>query len=165
MVTSFTSTPSEEHFYFVSLLIELQGAAALRLMATSLDELFVNDLLAHQRITQNLLGLSDVLDDLSQIFETMRNDCEPDVFYNDIRPWFNGGEFILDLGKSEPSQTQNYGGPSAGQSTVIHALDVFLGVDHRPRSDANQSFDDTFMQRMSAYMPQSDSRVFTVWLK
>lgn len=139
----------------ISLLIELQGAVALRLMATALDELFVNDALAHQRIVGNLYQLADVLDDLSEIFESIHTDCDPDIFYNDIRPWFPGGPWTLDLGAAEQARQQDFGGPSAGQSTLIHALDVFLGVDHRPnKSSDDQSFDDTFMQRMSAYMPQ-----------
>lgn len=138
-----------------SLLIELQGAVALRLMATSLDELFVNDALAHQRIVENLFQLSSIIDDLSEIFETIYADCDPEVFYNSIRFWFPGGQWSFDMGPTQPAHQQDFGGPSAGQSTLIHALDVFLGVDHRPNKGAqDHSFDDTFMQRMSTYMPQ-----------
>lgn len=164
ILTTFTGTKSEEHFYLISLLIELHGASALRLMATSLDELFVNDALAHQRISENLAQLSDILDDLSEIFGNMRTDCAPEVFYGLIRHWFNGGAWTLDLGLQQEPHRQDYGGPSAGQSTLIHALDVFLGVDHRPKgaSDAADStaFDDTFMQRMATYMPQYVSHCY-----
>jgi len=49
---------------------------------------------------------------------------------------------------------RKFSGPSAGQSTLIHALDVFLMVDHRQQSEeSDASNEETFMQRMKAYMP------------
>lgn len=147
MVQTFTNTRSEEHFYLTSLLIELQGVPALRLMATSLDEAFVNDTLAHVRIASYLSSLSTIIDQLSITMEAVATDCSPSAFYHDIRPWFNGGEWL-----HLPSrQITNYGGPSAGQSALVHALDVFLGVLHTPPEDGGH--DETFMLRMSSYMP------------
>ena len=51
-------------------------------------------------------------------------------------------------------------GPSAGQSSVMHALDLFLDIDHKLRqrrypapSEANKRADHGFMERMRRYMP------------
>ena len=63
----FTQTPSEAHFYLVSLLIELHGVSALRIMAASLDEAFLADQLARQRIASHLRTLSGVIDILAQV--------------------------------------------------------------------------------------------------
>lgn len=148
MVQTFTNTRSEEHFYLTSLLIELQGVPALRLMATSLDEAFVNDSLAHLRIASYLTSLSSVIDQLALTMEEVSTHCTPQSFYHDIRPWFNGGSFL-----HLPSQTiHTYGGPSAGQSSLVHALDVFLGILHAPQ-EQETGHDETFMLRMSSYMP------------
>lgn len=48
---------------------------------------------------------------------------------------------------------RTFSGPSAGQSSLIHALDVFLMVDHAP-TVAEATAEDTFMTRMLEYMPQ-----------
>jgi len=115
-------------------------------MATSLDEAFVNDSLAHTRIAAYLFSLSTIIDQLSVTMEAVALHCTPSSFYHDIRPWFNGGEWT-----HLPSrQITNFGGPSAGQSTLVHALDVFLGISH---DSTSTDHDETFMMRMSNYMP------------
>lgn len=49
---------------------------------------------------------------------------------------------------------RKFSGPSAGQSSLIHALDVFLMVDHVPsESDTTVTAEETFMTRMLQYMP------------
>ena len=71
------------------------------------------------------------------------------------------------------SKVMKWSGPSAGQSTLIHALDVFLNVEHAPVVDqprapvttttttpttpspptSKPTAETTFMTRMLAYMP------------
>ncbi|KAH9443411.1 hypothetical protein Pst134EA_031248 [Puccinia striiformis f. sp. tritici] len=96
------------------------------------------------------------------------------TFYWEIRPWFIGGRWKWEGIESDASNKCNIkedtrqtseerqwkvtelGGPSAGQSTLIHAIDVFLGVDHEPNLQEVSSGiqdEDTFMNRMSTYMP------------
>jgi indoleamine 2,3-dioxygenase len=151
MVTTFTGTPSEDHFYLSSLLIEMQGVIALRLMALALDEAFVNDALAQQRIATYLYEIAQNIEDLSHLMRGVKTDCDPEVFYHAIRPWFHGGKRRFELADGTEKEV-DLGGPSAGQSTLIHALDVFFSIDHAPR-DGKSTHDDTFMARMSTYMP------------
>ncbi|KAJ9108146.1 hypothetical protein QFC19_002614 [Naganishia cerealis] len=47
---------------------------------------------------------------------------------------------------------RKFSGPSAGQSSLIHALDVFLTVDHTPK-EQGATAEETFMTRMLMYMP------------
>lgn len=137
--TSFTCTPDENHFYITSALIELRGVEALGLMRRTLDETFLSDALATRRVTGFLTRLARVIEDITQLILDVRKNCDPGVFYEKIRPWFHGATAHGRMGwhfegvELSDREKQAWGvlsGPSAGQSSLIHALDVFLGVDH-----------------------------------
>lgn len=167
---TFTNTQSESHFFLISLLIELQGVEALTLMRISLNEAFAVDELAEKRLTCYLEELVTVIRKLTKLLSQMRDGCDPSAFYWQIRPWFRTGDAMYsnkESGRSpgwnlEGTDTEKsmWTGPSAGQSTLIHALDLFLDVDHartkRRASEAQNerpSSDATFMGRMQLYMP------------
>jgi len=97
----------------------------------------------------------------------VRDSCDPHIFYHQIRPWFNGGNshkqgWIYEgVPEPEAEAIRTLGGPSAGQSSLIHSLDVFLGVDHTgtappPSTSGNtpSSRDSTFLARQQQYMPR-----------
>lgn len=176
ILETFTHTPSEHHFFLTSLLIEFHGVKALSLMRDALNEAFAADDLAMLRITQYLNELAIVIDKLREVLADVRTDCDPAVFYWDIRPWFRAGDavyagtgserkngwYLSDVEGTKDERTV-WTGPSAGQSTLIHAIDVFLDVDHshtkrrlaKPHlGGSERSGDGTFMQRMQAYMPR-----------
>lgn len=149
-LTLFTGTRDEEEFYLSSARIELQGVQALSLMRAMMDEAFVGDGIAIKRITSYLHSLAGVIGELTKLLLAVREGCDPQVFYNDIRPWFRGVDsdaqrrpWIFDGLEADPSlkQPTELSGPSAGQSAMIHALDVFLGVDrysHAPHVTGHQ---------------------------
>ncbi|KAF5352309.1 hypothetical protein D9758_011959 [Tetrapyrgos nigripes] len=183
-VQTFTGTQSEEEFYLTSARMELRGTEALELMRSTMDEAFVGDNIAMKRITSYLLTLATVIADLKKLLLDVKEGCDPQVFYNEVRPWFMG----IDSGKRgwvfeglELDETlevpKELSGPSAGQSSLIHALDIFLGVEEYSHSDkitgqaaershTFSSFSSTsiptssnpaksaFLQRMQAYMPR-----------
>ncbi|CAO1632549.1 unnamed protein product [Parajaminaea phylloscopi] len=202
IVETFSGTASEKHFFLVSLLIELRGVAALDIMRVCLDECFLGDALAKRRVANYLVRLGGVVKDLEQILHDVRTDCDPATFYWGIRPWFRGGDASPHERKgwfypatleeeSDPAlQPRLFTGPSAGQSSLIHAIDVFLDVDHagvkerrgrplaRPAPSAVRGAngssppaitadatslpeDATFMQRMQLYMPGHHRRFLT----
>lgn len=183
--TTFTSTRDEEHFYLVSAYIELRGSAALSLMSRIMDEAFVHDSIALRRIGVYLERLSCVIDELTNILKTMRDHCDPEVFYHEIRPWFkgqdamNGGRKWVFEGVGEagyehlkPPPDHDLHGPSAGQSSLIHALDIFFGIESHESAPApvaaggtgdgdgvgarnpKQSQSQSFLSRMQTYMPR-----------
>jgi indoleamine 2,3-dioxygenase len=146
-LTLFTGTRDEEEFYLASARIELRGVDALEIMRAIMDELFVGDGLAARRITRYLHNLSRVLDDLSLLLLGVRDGCDPDVFYHEIRPWFNGADsgsrnWTFEGLEAHPELVLpvELSGPSAAQSSLIHAFDVFLGVDHTPKQTPPPSF-------------------------
>jgi len=186
-LTLFTGTRDEEEFYLASARIELRGVEALTLMRATMDETFVGDDIAIRRITAYLHSLSSVISDLTKILLVVKEGCDPLVFYNEIRPWFRGADSDVDTGRGwvfegmeldpELSYPTELSGPSAGQSSIIHALDVFLGVDRyshashvtgksshatssgassssSPASPVNESPSQSFLSRMRAYMPR-----------
>jgi indoleamine 2,3-dioxygenase len=175
---TFTHAPDEEEFYLCSARIELRGAQALSLMRVILDEIFIGDDIAVRRTTKYLSALARVIRDMKTLLEGLKTRCDPDRYYNDVRPWLCGQdadvggrkwvfEGLFEDGVCPPSSEKadyaegvgdaadiaiaeptELSGPSAGQSSVIHVLDVFLGVNHES-SDGKPSF----MTRMKAYMP------------
>lgn len=187
--TLFTSSKDEEVFYLTSARIELCGVEALSVMRASMDEAFVGDSLSLLRISTFLSRLASVIDDMAHLLLAVREGCDPEFFYRHIRPWFKGQDSMngerkwifegleecIDL--DAPTELS---GPSAGQSSIIHAIDIFLGVDHTPpsarvedlevelpsnddgRTEQNEneiapitpSPPSHFLQRMQAYMPR-----------
>jgi indoleamine 2,3-dioxygenase len=165
-LTSFTSTRDEEEFYLTSSRIELRGVDALEVMRVTMDELFVGDALAVRRITRYLHSLARIIEDLALLLLSVRDGCDPDLFYHSIRPWFNGADsgtrpWFFDGLDAHPELVvpDELSGPSAAQSPLIHALDVFLGVDHTLSPSSSPTLEHAtasprapFLARMRTYM-------------
>jgi len=177
--TTFTGTSDEEHFYLTSSRIELVGVTALALLRAIEDEAFVGDLLSLRRITDYLSQLATAIEEMMIILNDVRKGCDPAVFYHQIRPWFRGQMpgsrlWLFDGVETQPTELS---GPSAGQSSIIHVLDIFLGVDqfshvHTGRADSSSSSasvslsapqetngkweekETPFLERMQRYMPR-----------
>jgi indoleamine 2,3-dioxygenase len=170
--TSFTSTKDEAEFYLTSARMELAGVDALDLMRSTMDEAFVGDDIAVRRITEYLRQLVDVTHRLRVMLLDVKEGCSPEVFYHDIRPWFRGEDsqsgrkWIFEGIEQDPTLVHptELSGPSAGQSALIHAIDIFLGVDkyshgkeltglasETPESMTRQA---AFLKRMQLYMPR-----------
>lgn len=160
---TFTQSRDEEHFYLTSAYIEVEGRLCLERMSQCLDEAFMADIspqISYPRMCAQLADIATQIGVLTRILIDVRTECSPDVFYNSIRRWFNGpnGEGRWHYEGVDPDGVdRDYGGPSAGQSSLIHSLDAFLGVNHAPVDD-EADFDDTFMRRMQAYMPDYHRR-------
>lgn len=175
-LTLFTGTRDEEEFYLASARIELRGVEALELMRATMDEAFVGDTIAVRRIAAYLHSLARVIGDLTALLLAVREGCDPQVFYHDIRPWFRGADsdaharrWVWDGIERDPELREplELSGPSAGQSSLIHALDIFLGVDkyshaahvtgHAPGAGPPAHAEKrpaAFLERMKAYMPR-----------
>lgn len=144
----YTGTPDEEHFYLTSAWIELHGARALSIMRSSLDELFVGDGLARTRITKQLHGLAIVLAECATTMRNVRRKCDPKVFYDQIRPWFNVGSWILEGIDGSPSELRLVGA-SAAQSSFVPTVDAFLGI---PTAHATATFREYMPRHHRAFL-------------
>ena len=153
--TLFTGTKDEEEFYLASARIEFRGVEALELMRATMDEAFVGDDIAFSRISSYLQSMAIVIDELTSLLLGVREGCDPQIFYGSIRPWFKGRDsdptnrpWFFE-GIDEDSQPKELSGPSAGQSSLIHALDIFFGIEHNSVPSSQSWFN-----RMRHYMPR-----------
>ena len=162
--TSFSGTEDEENFYRTSALVELRGIEAIQIIHRYLNLDDPQDRVNESGLRSDLVRLKAVLEELTELMEGVREAVDPRVFYWQVRPWFNGsgsggGQRWVYEGVAD-SAVVDTSGPSAGQSAIIHAIDAFLGVDHRQLrcpipSVRKQHGDLAFMDRMRRYMPGS----------
>ncbi|KAF9449443.1 Indoleamine 2,3-dioxygenase [Macrolepiota fuliginosa MF-IS2] len=159
--TMFTNSVDEEEFYLCSSRIELRGVEALELMRITMDEMFVGDSIAIRRISTYLKRMATVIDELRGLLLDVKKLCHPDVYYNDVRPWFRGEDsdvkkrkWVFEGVEEDPTlrQPTELSGPSAGQSSLVHVLDIFLGVNHQASATPDRP---SFMSRMQTYMPRN----------
>jgi indoleamine 2,3-dioxygenase len=161
--TLFTGTNDEQEFQLVSARIELVGANLLPLMVRILD--VPHGPSYSERIVADLKALADCIRTMRTVLLEIRSSCLPEVFYHAVRPWIRGqdvdlsrGSWVfegaLEAGLRIPTELS---GPSAGQSSLIQALDVFLGVDAhthvRGGTGGPAPAKKAFLSRMQAYMP------------
>ena len=174
--TTFTSTSDEAEFYLVSARIELAAVEALDLMRSTMDELFVGDNIAIRRITEYLHQLTIVIRQMKLILLNIKKTCNPEIFYHQIRPWLRGEDrqsgrkWIFEGIEQDPSLVEpvELSGSSAGQSTILQALDIFLGVDHfgeekEEEEQSNRCLEQqgSILKRMRLYMPRHHRNFLT----
>jgi indoleamine 2,3-dioxygenase len=156
----FSGLVDEEEFYLCSARIELRGVEALELMRQTMDEMFVGDEIAVRRISGYLQTMAGVINELKTLLLDVRKACDPERYYNLVRTWFRGEDsdmkkrkWVFEGVKEEEDLVEptELSGPSAGQSSIVHVLDVFLGVDHQSKTPDKPSF----MSRMLTYMPRN----------
>ncbi|KAF7322372.1 hypothetical protein HMN09_00015100 [Mycena chlorophos] len=176
-VNLFSGTEDERNFYLTSAQAEFRGIEMLRII----DEYnnlpnIEGDMTAISKVARDLARLAGIIADISDIIQGVRAVVDPHVFYWDLRPWFEGSDAKGPEAPGwvyegvEDSDALDLSGPSAGQSSVMHALDVFLDVDHKLRSRRypapsaeNKRADHGFMDRMRRYMP-GKHRDYLTWI-
>jgi indoleamine 2,3-dioxygenase len=167
--TTFTRLVDEEEFLLCSARIELRAVEILEMMRVTMDEIFLGDDTAVRRVTEHLNVITAALSEVKSLFLNVKKLCDPDIYYNEVRPWLRGEDssdtkrkWIFEGVDEDPDlrPPTELSGPSAGQSSIIHAIDIFIGVDHQAKSPGQPSF----MSRMQTYMPKNH-RLFLSHLK
>ncbi|KAF8666561.1 Indoleamine 2,3-dioxygenase [Rhizoctonia solani] len=141
----FTRDPQEEHFFLTSARIEIRGLEAMDIMAKCLRQIEegVTSEAEQVRLASNLTRLAQVVDDITTILDAVREGCDPMFFYFTFRPWIRGADQGADSpmwfyeGVDGQGIEMQCSGPSAGQSALMHAFDVFLDIVH-PNSRASR---------------------------
>ena len=157
----FSGTPDETEFYRISACVELRTVDLLRIIANFHSYLDLTSEEAPIKISRDLHQVEALIRDLTDIVEGVRAGCDPHTFYWKVRPWLNGSD---SSGPDSPrwvfegienSRSLDTSGPSGGQSSAMHAIDVWLDIDHRlsqrgqPAPSAeNRRAEVGFMERM-----------------
>jgi indoleamine 2,3-dioxygenase len=163
---TFSGTETEQNFYTLSTKAEIKGVEMLRIIDSYAHLPDATDFASISKTTKDLSRLAIVVHELTDTLTDVKGEVDPYSFYWEVRPWYNGSDA---KGPSAPgwvydgvpaTESLDLSGPSAGQSTVVHALDVFLDVDHKLQqrrspapSAGNKKADRSFMDRMRRYMP------------
>ncbi|RPD66441.1 Indoleamine 2,3-dioxygenase [Lentinus tigrinus ALCF2SS1-6] len=161
-VNVFSGTETETNFYLLSAAAELKGVEMLRIIERVVNVPCPTTQSAIAAIKRDFEELVRVIDELTIIIGEASKTVHPNTFYWAARPWWNGSDAAAPwVFEGVPPSSFDLGGASAGQSSVMHALDAFLDVDHglkqtrQPAPSAeNRRSDTSFMEKMRRYMPE-----------
>ncbi|KAK4665380.1 Indoleamine 2,3-dioxygenase [Podospora pseudopauciseta] len=171
---TFTGGIDESWFYLVSVAMEARGAPIVPLMLRAIAAAREDDAKA---VTSCLSTFAERLDDLTTLLVRMHESCDPNIFYNRIRPFLAGsknmGEAGLPNGVIYEDGTgtetyRQYAGGSNAQSSLIQFFDIVLGITHRPtgekptkergREGHAPAPKHNFIMEMRQYMPGPHAR-------
>jgi indoleamine 2,3-dioxygenase len=136
-------SPSESWFFLITTELEWRGARAVNAilrccaLPTRVLEHAVTEAAACETLSSELVTLSGVLVELVGTLQRMRDQCVPNVFYREVRPYVTGWERgssrhphgVIFRGCYHDEPQFLYGG-SAAQSALVQLLDSFFGVQH-----------------------------------
>ena len=132
-IFSFTGSPDEAWFIKVHVAIEANCGAALNAIyeACIMPQ---NDQCLLDALKAMRTGLTQAIDFLAK----MKEGCRPGYYWLTIRPYLKGWENVKDLtfeGLNPSYNIDAYTGASGAQSSIIPALDAFLGIRHAASKD------------------------------
>lgn len=153
---SFTNSDNEAGFIKIHVAIEAVFAAALnRLEEVSLltKRIFKKEEPASKEHKKKIIfclkELAEATKNARSILRQMEHLCEPDYFYNILRPYVKGTNSVITFSTTGEKQEgvefegiksldinkfQSYKGPTGAQSSIVPALDLFLGIEHNINS-------------------------------
>jgi len=132
--STFSTTLDEAHFYQTQATIEHRGARAMPLVKSIISAVNGSSLIP---ASAHLDQVVNIVDKLTEILTNVRMDCDPAMFYNQMRIWFSGGKLVYDL-EDGGSSEEEWMRSSAAQSLIVQALDAFLGIEpltHKPQEN------------------------------
>ena len=146
---TFTGTEDESWFYMLTVQVELDAVPAINAIYEGVNAMQEGNT---TKLISNLKIINSTLKVMQCTLERMTDNCNPQVFFVKIRPFFAGTKgldtfpngMIYEGVDSEPRQ---YYGSSAGQSSAVKAIDHFIGVQHFGK-------DEEFLDAMQYYMPR-----------
>lgn len=157
IVSSFTGTIDEEWFYLIMTAIENIGGKIINdflndFLISDKDNIFTKEIISKSSIHTILCFLEKIachLKTITGILKRIYEKCDPNIFYNTIRPFLTGSKNNILMPKGLIFENVNndkpfmlYGG-SAAESSLIQFIDIILGVIHA----------DDYFTEIRSYMP------------
>lgn len=151
ILQTFTDLRDEQWFFIIHVAIEARAGGIIQ-------ALYAADEAARQHDEQGFLtALREVdqgLIDITRIFNRMPEQCDPDLYYQLVRPYLFGLTEVEYEGVAAFGGTpQNYRGGSGAQSSLIPAVVAALGIEHS-RSGLVEH-----LETMQTYMPQTHRKL------
>ena len=128
---------SMDEVWFVTLHINIEAAAApaLQCLWPTLDAVASQD---DEQIVVNLVTIATALNQMQTLLERMPERCEPFIYYHRVRPFMFGWrdnpmlpEGLIYTGvEAWGDRPVQFRGETGAQSSIVPALDAFLGISH-----------------------------------
>lgn len=141
----------EDWFFIASVGVELAAAPAVTLAHAAAQASLHGD---DAGLTQTLQALAEAMEPVIASLSTVRAWCDPDIYYRRVRPWFAGWPDPGVVYQGVGPEPVKYVGGSAGQSSLMQAIDAALGVAHAGSAGA-------YLNQLRAYMPVRHRRLVT----
>ncbi|KAH6666797.1 indoleamine 2,3-dioxygenase-like protein [Halenospora varia] len=160
---TFTGTVDEEWFYLISVAIEAHGASIIPVMLSAISAIQTQPKSPSTShiVLGALIKYSYCIREIGALLKRMNEKCNPDVFYNRIRPFLAGSKNMAVAGLprgvfydegEESGEWRMYSGGSNAQSSLIQFFDIVLGVEHKSTTGTKGS-KYGFLTEMRNYMP------------
>jgi len=149
MAITFLGGVDEEWFYLASLGCELAGAPLLPILRDAAVAALKAD---EARLAQLLDDVAQGMSPVLHALDRMREWCDPYVFYNRVRNFAAGWPEPGVIYEGVWTEPRRYTGGSAGQSSLIQAIDATLGILH------DGTVTGPFFREMRTYMPREHRR-------
>ncbi|RKP09782.1 Indoleamine 2,3-dioxygenase [Thamnocephalis sphaerospora] len=156
---TFSGAMDESWFYLITTAIEARGGRALGAIVGAAAETKA-EAPCLDTLAQHLSVLADEIEEMGKILIRMYERCDPYVFFWKVRAYLAGWANMKEAGLPDglhyegvdaPGVYRQYPGGSAGQSALMHALDIALGVKHH--RTGSSSGRNKFMEAMRDHMP------------
>lgn len=149
MLQGFLGSSDEAWFVLVTVAIEACGAAALPALVEAQRAVTVDNA---PSLAEALERVAAAIERMHATLLRMYEQCDPHIFYHRVRRFLGGWEAPGVIYEGVSKTPVMLSGGSAGQSSLIQALDAGLGVHHvSPESLP-------FLSEMRAYMPPAHRR-------
>ncbi|XP_075714794.1 indoleamine 2,3-dioxygenase 2-like [Rhinoderma darwinii] len=158
-IVSVPGGDSLQGFILVTLLVEVAAIPAVKAIVRIVRAIQDDD---RKPLPPTLQDLEQSITKMSAALQLMYDYVDSDVYYNTIRTFLSGWkenpnmpEGLLYEGVSD--EPLYFSGGSAAQSSVYHALDELLGIQHQPEIAE-------FLLKMRSYMPPAHNK-FISWVR
>ena len=158
VVFNSTGSKDEEWFYVVSAGIDFESEAVIKIaerMKWSLEN-----------VDECLSELNLIIKRLTGVLNRMYEQCDPKVFYHEVRRYFagwlndpllDGHGLVYELDSGDVYF--NLAGGSAAQTATIQLIDIMLSIDHDHQSNQETFLEGkmkkSYSREMRSYMPKS----------
>jgi len=126
-----TGMKDEEWFYLIMVAIEAVGGKTVK---SILNLMNANE----TELKPELTNIAKQINEYTNIIIRIKEKCDGDKFYNELRPylsgWNSGSEYIKSMiYEGVDDIPKEYSGGSAAQSTLLQTLDMVFNIQHKSK--------------------------------